>query len=266
MRFALSTGSLYTYGLDRVFELAVQAGFDGVEVLIDIRFDTRQVAYLRRLMERYSLPILSMHAPFRPARLAGWPRTQPKSIAATAEVAAAVGAGIVVTHLPWWRDGDYARWLQQDLAAWQGGHPQTLVVVENMPLKWVPWWPLFPLELWHLNRLEQWGTFPHLLLDTTHLATKGLDPLAVYERLRERVAHVHLSNARRKGRRVQEHRRLEDGFLPLDALLRRLAQDGYAGIVVVELHPQSLEAEDEERVRAHLRQQVRFCRKYGAAP
>ena len=42
MRFALSTGSLYTYGLDRVFALAAEVGFDGIEVLIDPRFDTRQ--------------------------------------------------------------------------------------------------------------------------------------------------------------------------------------------------------------------------------
>ena len=30
MHFALSTGSLYTYSLDRVFALAAEAGFDGI--------------------------------------------------------------------------------------------------------------------------------------------------------------------------------------------------------------------------------------------
>jgi hypothetical protein len=43
---ALSTGSLYTYGLDRVFGLAQKAGFDGIEVLVDGRWDTRQADYL----------------------------------------------------------------------------------------------------------------------------------------------------------------------------------------------------------------------------
>lgn len=263
MDLALSSGSLYSYGLDRVFELAAGAGFDGVEVIVDRRFDTRQVAYLRRLQERFGLPILSMHAPFHPWRLEGWPPTYPRSLAATVELATAVGAGIVVAHLPWWRDRAYARWLHHDLAAWQRGHPEALIALENMPLKWVPWWP-WPLDPWQLNRLEQWGTFPHLTLDTTHLATKGLDPLQVYAHLPGQVVHVHLSNARRKGRRVQEHRRLEDGYLSLDTMLLRLASDGYEGIVTVELHPHALEAEDEGRVRAHLRRQVRFCRKHGA--
>ncbi len=263
MRFALSAGSLYTYGLDRVFALAAEAGFDGIEVLVDLRFDTRQPVYLRRLMDRYGLPILSVHAPFRPRRLAAWPRTQLESIAATAELARAVGADVMIVHLPRFREGAYVRWLRNDLIAWQGTHPNPLIAVENMPLKWIRWWPIAPLDLWRMNRLEEWGAFPHLNLDTTHLATKGLDPLMVYERLRERVVHVHLSNARQEGRRVREHLRLEDGFLPLDALLKRLAQDGYEGIATVELEPEALEAEDEEKARFHLGLQIAFCRQHG---
>ncbi len=263
MRFALSAGSLYTYGLDRVFALAAEAGFDGIEVLVDHRFDTRQPVYLRRLMERHGLPILSVHAPFRPWRLAAWPRTHPESIATTAELARAVGAETIIVHLPRWGERAYARWLRNDLTAWQRANPSPVVTVENMPVQWVRWWPIGPLEMWRMNQLEKWGAFPHLNLDTTHLGTKGLDPLMVYEQLRDRVAHVHLSNARREGRRVREHRRLEDGFLPLDALISRLAQDGYDGIATVELNPKALEAEDEEKARFHLGQQIGFCRRHG---
>ena len=131
-----------------------------------------------------------------------------------------------------------------------------------MPVKWLPWWPFAPVELWRMNRLDEWGTFPHLNLDTTHLATKGWDPFAIYERVRSRVAHIHLSNALQVGRRVREHRRLEDGDLPLDAFLGRLARDGYGGVVTVELQPSALEADVEERVREHLGRQIAFCRQY----
>jgi len=263
MRYTLSSGSLYTYGLERTFELAAEAGFDGIEVLIDQRYDTRQPAYLRRLVERHGLPIPSVHAPFWPARMDAWPHDYPGSIAAAAELAAALGAGIVVAHLPRAPERAYERWLRAGLADWQRDHPRQIVAVENMPVKWYRWWPWAPLDRWRLNRMDQWSAFPHLMLDTTHLGTKGLDPLAIYDQVRERVAHVHLSNARRVGRRVREHRRLEDGDLPLAAFLGRLAETHYAGLVVVELDPRSLEAEDEGRVRAHLRRQIAFCRKYG---
>jgi sugar phosphate isomerase/epimerase len=260
MLFALSTGSLYTYGLDRVFALAAKVGFDGIEVLVDHRFDTRQPVYLRRLMERHGLPILSVHAPFHPWRLAAWPRSHPESISTTAELARTVGAEVIVTHLPLLRERAYARWLRHDLVGWQRANPTPIVGVENMPVQWVRWWPFGPLERRRMNRLHEWGAFPYLTLDTTHLGTKGQDPLAVYEQLRDRVVHVHLSNAVRDGRRVREHCRLEDGFLPLNALISRLAQDGYDGIAAVELHPEVLEAEDEEKARSHLERQLAFCR------
>jgi sugar phosphate isomerase/epimerase len=265
MRFALSSGSLYTYGLDRLFALAAEAGFDGVEVVVDARFDSRQPDHLRRLVERYELPILSLHAPFYPERLVSWPSTQPRSIAATAKLARALGAGVVVAHLPRRKERAYARWLRDDFREWQQDHPDPVIAVENMPLVWSRRWPFGPREGWRMNRLEQWGSFPHLNLDTTHLGTKGLDPEAVYERVRDRMVHVHLSNARRAGRRVREHCRLEDGFLRLDLFLQRLARDGFGGIVTVELWPSVLGPADEKRVLRHLRRQIAFCRQHGEA-
>ena len=96
---------------------------------------------------------------------------------------------------------------------------------------------------------------PHLTLDTTHLGTWGLDPLAIYEQWKDRVVHVHLSNF--NGR---EHQLLDDGHLPLGKLLQCLALEGYDGAVSVELGPEALQAEDEALARGHLRAMVQFCR------
>ncbi len=263
MRFALSTGSVYTYGLERVYAMAAEVGFDGVEILIDARFDTRQPAYLRRLVDRYALPILAVHAPFSPWRLDGWPPTFPESIAESARIAVALDARIVIAHLPRADERKYEEWLRHGLGPWQQAHPETILAVENMPAKWFRWWPFGRLNPWRMNRVEEWRLFPYLNMDTTHLATKGLPLIETYEQLRPQVVHVHLSNAIRVGRRVREHRRLDDGFLPLDTFLQRLAQDGYPGVVTVELMPQSLDAEDEEKLRLRLREQVEFCRRYG---
>ena len=63
---ALSTGTLHNYGLDRVFALAREAGFQGIEVIVDARWDTRQRGYLDSLRQRHGLPIVSLHAPFLP--------------------------------------------------------------------------------------------------------------------------------------------------------------------------------------------------------
>jgi len=96
---ALSSGSLYNYGTARVFELAAQAGYDGMEVLVDQRWDTRHPAYLRRLSDDYGLPILAVHNPFV-FGVAGWPDDQLGRLQRTVALAQELGVPTVVTHLP----------------------------------------------------------------------------------------------------------------------------------------------------------------------
>jgi sugar phosphate isomerase/epimerase len=49
-----------------VFELAARAGYDGLELMVDQRWETRQAEYLRNLIQRSTLPVLSVHSSFVP--------------------------------------------------------------------------------------------------------------------------------------------------------------------------------------------------------
>ncbi len=60
----LSTGSIYTYGTARVFELAARVGNDGLELMVDQLGDMHQADYLRDMIQRYDLPVLSVHSLF----------------------------------------------------------------------------------------------------------------------------------------------------------------------------------------------------------
>ena len=275
---ALSTGSLYTYGTARVFELAAEAGYDSIEVLADHRWDSRQPGYLRRLSADFGLPITVVHSPFAP-EVADWPSDQLGRLQRTVGLAQEVSAGMVVTHLPfrfsavvghWYgsrsrrfilpvllpRREPYYHFLLNGQVAQLEAETGVTIAVENMPShrflgrRISGYWFNSPAEL---------ARFPHLTLDTTHLGTWGLAPLAVYERLRERVAHVHLSNF--DGR---EHRSPPDGHLPLADLLHLLARDGYRGTITVESTPDALDAEDEARCLAALRRALAFCRTHFA--
>jgi len=272
----LSTGSLYSYGAARVFELATKAGYDGIEVLADHRWDSRQPAYLRRLSADYGLPIAVLHSPFV-VKVPDWPADQLGRLRRTVALAQEVGASTVVTHLPFrlhaiaghWhayrprrfflpvplpRRDPYYHFLRNGLVAELEAETGITVAVENMPskrfmgLRINGYWFNSPAEL---------SRFPHLTLDTTHLGTWGLDPLVVYEQLRGRVVHVHLSNY--DGR---EHCSPPDGHLPLAELLRRLARDGYQGVITVETDPSALDAGDETKCLAALRRALAFCRSH----
>ena len=275
---SLSTGSLYTYGIARVFELAAEAGFDAIEVLADHRWDSRQPAYLRRLSQEAGLPIVAIHSPFDVLPTPGWPRDPLGRLQESAALAREVGAGVVVAHLPFRiravrvevlggrhrslllplplsGERDYLDFLLNGLVEFEA-EEGVRVGVENMPAK------RFlgrRVSIYALNNVESLAGFAHLTLDTTHLGTWGLDPLAVYEELKPRIVHVHLSNFD-----GEEHRLLEDGHLSLGELLHRLSQDGYAGAVSVEVKPDALQAEDGAQVLAHLRRAVHFCRQHSA--
>lgn len=273
---ALSTGSLYSYGMARVFELAAQVGYDGIEVLVDHRPDTRDPAYLRRLASEYGLPIVALHNPFAP-RIPGWPDDSLGRLERTLALAQALDVPVVVAHLPFCLAGVVVQWhgvvsgrvllplpwsqrtpwyracvegRLDEMEAAAGAR----IAVENMPQRRALG---VSLPVYWFNRPGEMRRFAHVTLDTTHVGTWGWDLLAVYETLRERIVHVHLSNF--DGR---EHRAPTDGRLPLDALLRRLSEDGYQGTISVESSPEALGAEDAAACRIKLADTLAFCREH----
>jgi sugar phosphate isomerase/epimerase len=273
---ALSTGSLYVYGTARVFELAAQVGFDGIEVLCDHRPDTRDPAYLRRLSETHGLPIVALHNPFSHS-LSAWPSDQLGRLERTLALAEELSVPTVVAHLPYCLAGILVQWngalsgrfvlplpwvqrkpwyrvLAEGRLAELEAESGVRIAVENMPQRRALG---VSLPIHWFNRPERMTGFPHVTLDTTHVGTWGWDLLDVYETLRDRIAHVHLSNY--DGR---EHRAPEDGRLPLAALLRRLAEDGYQGAISVESNPRALGAEGAKECRATLERTLAFCREH----
>lgn len=277
MHFILSTGSLYSYSIERVFGLAVAAGFDGIELLIDHRWDTRQADYLQSLIQRHTLPVRALHSPFA-RNCQGWGETEFGAIARTAELAAELGAEVVVHHLPLrfgytiWQNRNrrlllpnpfdrshrqYADWLLNVYHTLQDS-TDVLLCIENLPVQRLLTVPINPAR-WNAHSrdtVRDITRFPHITMDTTHLGTWGLDPLEAYNHWGEQVKHVHLSNF--DGR---EHRRPETGRLHLDALLAGMAADRYGHAISLELHPDALEAgAADERIIELLRGSLGYCR------
>jgi sugar phosphate isomerase/epimerase len=273
-RVIFSTGSLYLLDLAHCFELAAETGFDGVEVMCDERWSTRDPSYLNRLSERYALPIQVLHTPFSDDA-PGWQRPHdPLSLVTqTLKLAQAVGAESIVVHLPlkagritvglpqrrlflpWFSPfGGVKRWLAEDLGRAQP-HIPVNIAIENMPAR-QRWGRRLDPAWW--NTVEAWSrVHTRLTMDTTHLGTFGIDPLEAYLAAKDNICHVHLSNF--DGR---EHRLPHKGRLNLAGLLTKMAEDGFAGTISLELHPDALEFDDHHALTRNLRESLAFCKEH----
>lgn len=272
----LSTGSLYTFGLNRVFALASDAGFDGLEVLVDAKQDSRDAAYIRRLSADHGLPVKALHSPFVPD-IPGWPSDQLGRLKQTVKMAREMSVPLVVTHLPlrlhalilnsslWGsrrlllpvplarRDAYYHFLLNGRIKALESSSG-VVIAVENMPAH------RFLGSRINFYRFNCWSDltrFPHLTLDTTHLGTWNQSPVDAYRRLKEHVVHVHLSNFD-----GSEHRLPEKGRLRLDDFLRCMARNHYKGTICVETSPEAFQSHDETALRTELIRTLAFCKRH----
>lgn len=269
-----STGSLYPIDVAHCFELAAEAGFDGIEIMCDDRWSTRDPEYLAALSARTGLPVLAVHTPFS-INLYGW-RVGDDEVARirhSMELAETLGARVLVVHLPvqvgrlaiatahhqitlpWGgHQGAVRAWIASGgLAAAQRDTP-VKIAVENMPrLRRI----VRANFVWR-NTVAGWSRIhDYLTLDTTHWATHGIDPLDAYRAAQGRVVHIHLSNF--DGR---EHRLPADGRLDLAGFLRVLAADRYAGLLSLELQPDALQCSDGAARRQSLAASLAFCREH----
>jgi sugar phosphate isomerase/epimerase len=246
-----STGSLYPFGLERVYAWISEAGYDGVEIMMDERWDTHQENYLRDLSGRHGVPILALHPPLRRG---AWGLDPEETLVRVARLAGRMGVPVVVAHPPppgrpleRWKAGPLRESREQGI----------VVAVENMPQG-------RPAGMFRVRRKscylpEHLADVGEVTLDTSHAGASKVDLLRAHSVLAVQLRHVHLSDSSLEVGR-DEHRLPGKGRLPLKPFLAALAASGYAGAVSLELKPWPLGTPDPESILERMRAALRFTR------
>jgi sugar phosphate isomerase/epimerase len=251
-----STGSLYPFGLDRVYGWTVEAGYDGIEIMMDDRWDTHQEDYLNHLKERHAIPILALHPPLGRG---AWNLDPGETLVRVARLARRVEAPVVVAHPP--PPGrPLQRWMEGPLeeARKQG----VSVAVENMPRS-------ENRGIFSFRRFRSSCLPEHLLglgdvtLDTSHVGASKVDLMRAYATLSGQLRHVHLSDSDLTG--GDQHRFPGKGRLPLRPFLAALAESKYRGVVSLELKPWPLGAPSPVTILERMREALEFTRRALAA-
>ncbi len=229
-RVACSTASVFTRPLRAIFELLAETGFKGVEIMVTKDPATQESRTIRELAEEHHLRVDAIHAPFLLVTRSVWGTEPVGKVYRAIELAEQVGAPIVVVHPPYRWQTAYRHWLGEHLTG-LARSTGVRIAVENM----------FPVRvrgrkiatLHAAQGLADLEGFPDVALDTSHAAVARLDLLEAADRLRGRLAHVHLSNNAGKG--WDSHLPIDEGVLDLGPFLDTLAAAGFEGAVSLEL-------------------------------
>jgi sugar phosphate isomerase/epimerase len=238
-RVALSTASCYPETCTTAFEIAADLGFDGIEVMVWTDPVSQDPDALRGLSERFSVPILAIHAPCLLLTQRVWSTDPWAKLVRAREAAERVGASTVVVHPPFRWQREYARGFVEGLARMQQ-ETDVVFAVENM----FPW-RARSREVaayqphWDLRELD----VPSTTLDLSHTSVSGSDALELLDALGDRLSHVHLADG--SGSNKDEHLVPGRGEQPCADVLERLARQGYGGTVVLEVNTRRAVNRDE---------------------
>ena len=131
---ALSTASVYPETTANGFELASRLGYDAVEVMVGIDPISQEIDAVRHLSEYHEMPVCAVHAPCLLITQRVWGIEPWGKLEKSAEMAAAVGADVVVVHPPFRWQRDYARRFVEGIAELEE-RTGVAFAVENM----YPW-------------------------------------------------------------------------------------------------------------------------------
>jgi sugar phosphate isomerase/epimerase len=242
-----STGSLYPFGLARIYAWATETGYDGVEIMMDDRWDSHQRNYLDHLAERHGIPILALHPPLRRGV---WNLGPEETLVRVARLARSMQVPVVVAHPP--PPGrPLERWCAGPLR--EARDRDVSVAVENMPrARALLGKPRSCFRPEHLAGLGD------VTLDTSHVGASKADLMRAYSMLAGQLRHVHLSDSDLTG--GDQHRLPGQGRLPLRPFLAALANGAYTGVVTLELKPWSLGVPDTETILTRMREALEFAR------
>jgi sugar phosphate isomerase/epimerase len=245
-----STGSLHSFGLDRVYGWAREAGYDGVEIMMDERWDTHQYTYLNHLAEKHGISILALHTPLHRG---AWGLEPGETLVRAAKLADRIEVPVVVVHPPppgrplmRWAAGPLKEARAQDVS----------VAVENMA-KGRAKYP-FSIRRRSCHRPEHLLSLGDVTLDTSHVGASRVDLMEAYDKLAGQLRHVHLSDSDLSG--GDQHRLPGKGKLPLKELLARIGGSDYPGVVSLELKPWPLGTPHPNKILERMRDAMRFTR------
>lgn len=248
IKVGLSTASVYPLRAEAAFEYAARLGYDGVELMVWGESVSQDIGAVRRLSQKYRVPVLSVHAPCLLISQRVWGANPIHKLDRSVRAAERLEAQTVVVHPPFRWQRRYAEGFSDQVAELEA-KSDVAVAVENM----------FPFRTDRFfgadqsrERMRRRGGGPgagisafapsydpldgghaHYTLDLSHTATAGTDALEMAHRMGSGLTHLHLCDG--TGLPADEHLVPGRGDQPTVEVCQMLAAGDFTGHVVLEV-------------------------------
>jgi sugar phosphate isomerase/epimerase len=249
IKVGLSTASVYPLRTEAAFEYAARLGYDGVELMVWAESVSQDVAAIRRMSDKYGMPVLSVHAPCLLISQRVWGANPISKLDRSVRAAEELGAQTVVVHPPFRWQRRYAEGFSDQVAGLEESS-DVLVAVENMfPFRADR---IFGTGQPSISRMRKRGGTPgvgvsafapsydpldgnhaHYTLDLSHSATAGTDAIDMADRMGDGLVHLHLCDG--SGASTDEHLVPGRGTQPAVEICEMLAASNFSGHVILEV-------------------------------
>ncbi|MFA5926827.1 MAG: hypothetical protein WCT32_00600 [Patescibacteria group bacterium] len=176
----MSTGSLYHMGIDHIFNIAQQAGFKHLELMLRSRkaecwWDFWNHNYIKNLEKIHNIKVSSLHSPIDfEMDAAGY-------IDSTISLAQRLRVGHVIFHIPKNKDRyeEYRQWFANNYKKYMETSP-VMFLTENMGPKCVE------------QGVNKYNEYPNFCFDTAHEISNGSDVIKMVSEM-PNIRQFHLS-------------------------------------------------------------------------
>lgn len=247
-RISLSTTSVKPLKIERSFQLAKEIGYTGVEVMITPEKNSHDIEYIKYLMDKYEIPVTSIHAPTLLACKYVWGTSNESKLIKSIEMAEAVGAKNIIIHPPV-KYNAYANRFIGTINRLQKS-TKVLLSVENM----------FPWQI-RGHKIDMYAptwdaicqSVDNLVFDFSHASLSGLDGVEFVKQYGSKLKVIHLTDgtlrAKSKGDAIfDEHLIPGEGSMPIQAVYDELVKQGWKGKTVLEINTTKLKTLEEKRI------------------
>ena len=242
----LSTDSLSGYGLDLIFQIASEYGYDGIDLAMRKNFDAWSIEYVTKLTKKYKLPVKVIQISSK---------VNIKEMNQAVDLAKALEAEVITINSPEIFNIQSYRFLTKHLPAYKAHNKQIkFAIINPQEGSYIGIIPKYYFK--NMVQIIKKYTM-YLGLDITNMNEEVLE----YQFMRKisnfipYLGVVYLSDVDKRGR---NHLPLGDGQLKLELLLKKFKQFEYEGPFSIKLNLPKKTLADIDKVEVLIKK----CRVY----